>query len=165
MSNRNPGNKKSLKSTKNTVESHSSRLEQVKTDFSGLTNKINTYETTEESLDNRLKSCERSTQEVCDSIKRPNLLIMGIKEGKGMQTKGICNIFNKIITENLPSLKEELSIQVQKNLQDIKQAFHGQIRAFPWHIIIKKTIIDNRERISKALKRKKKQHIKAKPSK
>jgi hypothetical protein len=133
--------------------------------ISEIEDKIDIKEKIEKLFNKRHKSCERNMQELSDSIKRPNLLIMGIKEGKGMQTKGICNIFNKIITENLPSLKEELSIQVQKNLQDIKQAFHGQIRAFPWHIIIKTTIIDNRERISKALKRKKKQHIKAKPSK
>jgi hypothetical protein len=31
-------------------------------------------------------------QEVSDSIKRPNLRIMGIKEGEEVQIKGICNI-------------------------------------------------------------------------
>jgi hypothetical protein len=33
-------------------------------------------------------------------MKRPNLRIMGIEEGEEMQTEGICNIFNKIITGN-----------------------------------------------------------------
>jgi hypothetical protein len=36
-------------------------------------------------------------QELTDSIKRPNLRIMGIEEGEEEQAKGICNIFNKII--------------------------------------------------------------------
>jgi hypothetical protein len=39
---------------------------------------------------------------------------MGIKEGEGVQGKGICNIFNKIIAENFLKLKTELSIQVQE---------------------------------------------------
>jgi hypothetical protein len=39
-------------------------------------------------------------QELSDSIKRPNLRIMGIEEDE-VQAKGIYNIFNKIITEIL----------------------------------------------------------------
>jgi hypothetical protein len=39
-------------------------------------------------------------QEHTDSIKRPNLRIMGIAEGEDVQAKGMCNIFNKIITDN-----------------------------------------------------------------
>jgi hypothetical protein len=34
-----------------------------------------------------------------DSIKRPNLQIMGIEEGEDVQAKGVGNIFNKIIAE------------------------------------------------------------------
>jgi hypothetical protein len=30
---------------------------------------------------------------------------MGIEEGEQVQGKGICSIFNKIITENFPNLK------------------------------------------------------------
>jgi hypothetical protein len=39
-------------------------------------------------------------QELTTSIKTPNLRIMGIEEGEEVQKKDICNIFNKIITEN-----------------------------------------------------------------
>jgi hypothetical protein len=53
-------------------------------------------------------------QELPDSNKRPNLRIMGIEEGEEMQVKGICNIFNKIITEYFPNLKKLLLIQVQE---------------------------------------------------
>jgi hypothetical protein len=38
-------------------------------------------------------------QELINSIKRPNLKIIGIEEGEQVQAKGIHNIFNKIITE------------------------------------------------------------------
>jgi hypothetical protein len=37
-------------------------------------------------------------QELSDSIKRPNLTIMGIEEGEEVQAKVTHNIFNKIIT-------------------------------------------------------------------
>jgi hypothetical protein len=45
-------------------------------------------------------------KEHTNSIKRPNLRIMGIKEGEEMQAKGIHNIFNKIITEDFPNLEK-----------------------------------------------------------
>jgi hypothetical protein len=48
-----------------------------------------------------------------DSIKKPNQRIVGIEEGKEVQAKGICNIFNKII-ENFPNLEKTMPIQVQE---------------------------------------------------
>jgi hypothetical protein len=53
-------------------------------------------------------------QEFNNSIKRPSLRIMGTEEGEEVQTKGIHNILNKIITENFPNLKKILLIQVQE---------------------------------------------------
>jgi hypothetical protein len=34
---------------------------------------------------------------------------MSIKEGEEIQAKEICNIFNKVITENFPNLEKVLS--------------------------------------------------------
>jgi hypothetical protein len=53
-------------------------------------------------------------QELTDSIKRPNLRIMGIEEEEERQEKGIHNIFNKIITENFPNLEKTMPIQSQE---------------------------------------------------
>jgi hypothetical protein len=53
-------------------------------------------------------------QELTDSIKRPNLRIMGIEEGEEVQAKEICSIFNKIITEKFPNLEKVMAIQVQE---------------------------------------------------
>jgi hypothetical protein len=39
---------------------------------------------------------------------------MGIEEGEEVQAKGICNTFNKIITENFPNLEKNITIQVQE---------------------------------------------------
>jgi hypothetical protein len=51
-----------------------------------------------ELLVKKLKTCERNMQEIADSIKRPNLRILGIEEGEEVKGKGMHNIFNKIIT-------------------------------------------------------------------
>jgi hypothetical protein len=39
---------------------------------------------------------------------------MAVEEGEEIQTKGIENLFNKIIAENSPNLKKERVIQVQE---------------------------------------------------
>jgi ribosomal protein L39E len=69
-----------------------------------------------------------------------------------VQAKGICNIFNKIITENFPNLEKELSIQVQKASRTPKRL--DQNRTSPQHIIIKTSSTENRERIMKAVREK-----------
>jgi len=63
------------------------------------------------------------------------------------------NIFNKIITENFLSLEKTMSIQVQEASRTPKSL--EQTRTTPRHIIIKTTIIENRERILKAVGEKK----------
>jgi hypothetical protein len=45
-------------------------------------------------------------------MKRPNLSIMAVEEGEEVQTKGIDNLFNRIIAENFPNLKKERVTQV-----------------------------------------------------
>jgi hypothetical protein len=69
---------------------------------------------TEELIVRQLKTCERNMQELTDSIKRTNLKIIDIEKGEEVQAKGICNIFNKIITENFPNLEKTMPIQVQE---------------------------------------------------
>jgi hypothetical protein len=100
--------------TENTGEGQSSRLDKWKTESqSTKINKIEIKEKkTEEIFIKQLKSCERNMQEFSNSIKTPNLRIMSIEEGEEVQAKGICNMFNKIITENFPNLKKVLPIQV-----------------------------------------------------
>jgi hypothetical protein len=62
-----------LNKIKNTVTSHSNRLEQVEDGIPGLEDKIDIEGKIEEFLDKRLKSCKRNIQELCDSIKRSYL--------------------------------------------------------------------------------------------
>jgi Mg2+ and Co2+ transporter CorA len=82
--------------TKNTVEAYSSTLEQVEDRISEFEDKIKIKE---EILVKQLKSCEKNMQVLSNSIKKPNLRIMGT-EGEEVISKEICNIFIIIITEN-----------------------------------------------------------------
>jgi hypothetical protein len=59
-----------------------------------------------------LRKYKRNMQDLWDTIKTPSLEIMGIEEEKEVQTKGINNLFNKIIAENFPNIKKGPDIQV-----------------------------------------------------
>jgi hypothetical protein len=92
-------------------------------------------------------------QEVTDSMKRPNLRIMGIEEGEEVQAKGMRNIFNKIVTENFPALDKSMPIQMQEASRTPNR--QEQNRTTPWHIIINTTITETRERLLNAVREKK----------
>jgi hypothetical protein len=143
---------KRMKQKHKTVKSHSSRLEQAEHRTSELEDKMEIKGKTEELLVKQFKSCERNMQELTDSIKRQNLRITGIEKGEEIQAKGICNIFNKIITENFPNLEKVMPIQVQKASRT--QSRLDQNRNSPQHVIIKTTSTKNRERILKAVREK-----------
>jgi chromosome segregation ATPase len=96
------------------MEGHSSILEQAEDRISELEDEMVIKGKTEELLVRQLKSCERNMQELTDSIKRPNLRIMGFEEEGEVQAKGIQNIFNKIIAEYFPNLEKTMPIQVQE---------------------------------------------------
>jgi chromosome segregation ATPase len=115
------------------VEGHSSRQQQVEDRTSELKDKIEIKEKTEEMLIKQLKSCKINMQELTNSIKRPNLRIMGIEEGEEVQAKEIHNIFNKIITENFQNLEKVLPIQVQEAPRTPNRL--DKNKTSPWHII------------------------------
>jgi chromosome segregation ATPase len=103
-----------MKQIRNAMEGYSSRLKQAEDRISELEDEMVIKGKTKELLVRQLKSFERNMQELTDSIKRPNLRIMGIEEGEEVQPKIICNIVNKIITENFLNLVETMPIQVQE---------------------------------------------------
>ena len=48
------------------------------------------------------KILTQNIQEIQDTMRRPNLQIIGIDENEDFQLKGPANNYNKIIEENLP---------------------------------------------------------------
>jgi chromosome segregation ATPase len=121
----------------NKMEGHPIRLEQAEDRISELEGEMEIKGKTEELLVRQLKICERNMQELTDSIKRPNLRIMGIEKEEEVQAKGIHNIFNKIITENFPNLEKTMPIQVQESSRTPNRL--DQNRTTPRHIIFKTT--------------------------
>jgi hypothetical protein len=57
-----------------------------------------------------LRKHKQNMQGIWDTMKRQNLQIMGV-EREELQTKGIDNLFNRIIVENFPNPMKE---RVQK---------------------------------------------------
>jgi CCR4-NOT transcriptional regulation complex NOT5 subunit len=64
-----------------------SRLHQIKDIVSGLEDKVDAIEKTDEDKEERMKKYKWSMQELCNSIKRSSLQIMSIKEVKEVQDK------------------------------------------------------------------------------
>jgi hypothetical protein len=60
----------------------------------------------------RKKTLTQNIQEFQDTMRRPNLWIIGEDENKDFQLKGPANIFNKIIEENFPKLKKEMPMNI-----------------------------------------------------
>ena len=92
--------------------------------------------------------------------KKKNLRIIGVEEGEELQIKVPENIFNKIIEENIPNLKNNIPMKVQEayrtpNRLDQKKS--------PHHIIIKTQNIQNKEQILRAAKEKGQVTYKGKP--
>jgi chromosome segregation ATPase len=155
--------KKNETEIQNKMEGHSSRIEQAEDRISELEDEMAIKGKTEELLIKQLKTCEKKMQELTDSIKRPNLRIIGIEEREEVQAKGMQNMFNKIITENFPNLEKTKPIQVQEAFRTLNRP--DQNRTTPRHIIIKTTSTETRERILKAVREKKQITYKGKPIK
>ena len=57
----------------------------------------------------------QNIQEIQDTMRRPNLRIIGIDQKEDFQLKEPVNIFNKIIEENIPNLKKEMPMNIQED--------------------------------------------------
>jgi hypothetical protein len=60
------------------------------------------------------KNLTQNIQEIQDTMRRPNLQIIGVDENEDFQLKGPANIFNKIIEENFPNLKKDMPMNIKE---------------------------------------------------
>jgi hypothetical protein len=102
------------------MEGQSSRLEQAEDRISELRVEMVIKRKTEELLVKQLKTRKKKMQALTDSIKRPNLRIMGIEEGKEVQAKGMHNIFNKI-KQKFPKSRDNYAHTGTGSFQSTKQ--------------------------------------------
>jgi hypothetical protein len=105
--------KKNEKEMKNKMEGQSSIVQQAEDRISELKDEMVIKGSTEGLSVKQLKTYEKKMQELTDSIKRPNLIRMGI-EGERAKAKGIHNVFNKIKTENFPNVEKTMPTQIQE---------------------------------------------------
>ena len=77
----------------------------------------------------------QNIQEMQDTMRRPNLRIIGVDENENFQLKGLANIFNKIIEENFPNLKNDMPMNIQEAYRTPNRL--DQKRNSSQHIIIR----------------------------
>ena len=90
------------------------RIQEIEERISGAEDTIENIDTTVKENAKCKKLLTQNIQEIQDTMRRPNLRIIGIEESKDSQLKGPVNIFNKIIEENFPNLKKEMPMNIQE---------------------------------------------------
>ena len=90
------------------------RIQEIEEWVSGVEDTVEEIDTTVKENSKHKKLLTQSIQDIQDTMKRPNLRIIGIEGSKDSQLKGSENFFNKIIEENFPNLKKEMAIKVQE---------------------------------------------------
>jgi hypothetical protein len=79
----------------------------------------------------------QNIQIIQDTMRRPNLQIIGVDENENSQLKGTAIIFNKIIEQKFPNLKKEMPMNIQEAYRTPKRL--DQKRNSSQHIIIRPT--------------------------
>jgi uncharacterized protein YoxC len=143
------------------IERLANRVEQVENSVSGMEDKVEELDQTVKDHESMLRKYKWNMQEIWDTMKRPNLGIMGVEEGEEIQNKGTENLFNRIIAEQFPNLETERVTQVQETYRTPHR--QDQKENTSRHIIIKTLSTQNKERILKAAKEKRQVTYKGKP--
>ena len=99
----------------------------------------------------RLKMNEKGLRKLQDNMKQNNIHIIGRPEGEEEET-GIENMFEKVMTENFPTLMREKVMQIHE-AQRVPIKMNPQ-RPTQKHIIIKIAKFTCKERILKATREK-----------
>jgi chromosome segregation ATPase len=90
------------------------RIEEMEERISGAEYSLENMGTTIKENAKYKKILTQNIQEIQDTMRRPNLRIIGVDENEDFQIKGPANIFNKIIEENFPNLKKEMPMNIQE---------------------------------------------------
>jgi hypothetical protein len=101
------------KKSRTMYASISNRIQEMEERISGAEDSIENMDTTSKENAKCKKNLTQDLQEIQDTMKRPNLRIIGIDENEDFLLKGSVNIFNKII-ENFPILKKEIPMNIQE---------------------------------------------------
>ena len=111
------------------------RIQEIEERIWGAEDTIENIDKTVKENAKSKKLLTQNIQEIQDTMRRPNLRIIGIEESEDSQLKGSVNIFNKIIEENFPNLKKEMPMNIQEAYRTPNRL--DQKRNSSHHIIIK----------------------------
>jgi len=136
-------------------------MEEIVERIPGAEDSIEIINTTVKDNVKRKKLLAQNIQKIQDTRRRSTLRIIGIEESEDSQLKGPVNIFNKIIEENFPNLKEEMPINIQEVYRTPNRL--DQKRNSSRRIIVKAPNAQNTEKILKAVREKSKVTNKGKP--
>jgi hypothetical protein len=139
----------------------SNRIQEMEERISGAEDSIENIGTTIKKNGKCKKILSQNIQKIQDTMRRPNLRIIGVDESDDFQLKGPANIFNKIIEENFPNLKKEMPMNIQEAYRTPNR--QNQKRNSSPHIIIRTTNTLNKDRILKAVREKDQVTYKGKP--
>jgi hypothetical protein len=92
----------------------SNRIQDMEERISGAEDSIENMETTIKENTKSKNILTQNMQEIQDTMRRPNLRIIGIDENEDFQLEGPVNIFNKITEENFPNLNKQMPINIQE---------------------------------------------------
>ena len=88
------------------------RIHEIEERISGAEDTIENIDTTGKENAKSKNLLIQNILKIQDTMKRPNLRVIGIEENEDFQFKGPVNIFNKIIKENFPNLKKEMPMNI-----------------------------------------------------
>jgi hypothetical protein len=128
------------------------RIQEIEERISDAEDIIENIDTTVKENAKCKKLLTQNIQEIQDTMRRPNLWIIGIEESKDSELKGPVTIFNKIIEENFPNQKKEMPMNIQEAYRTPNRLY--QKRNSSHHIIIKTPNTLNKERTLKAVREK-----------
>ena len=144
--------KNTISELKNTVEGIKSRLDEAEDQISELEDKVEKNTQNEQEKEKWLRKNVEALREMQDNMRRNNIHIIGIPEGEEEQE--IENLFEKVMMKNFPNLMKEKVTQIQEiHRVAIKR---NSKRPTSRHIIIKMAKFQDKERILKAARGKRK---------
>ena len=82
--------------------------------ISGVEDSIENISTTIKENAKCKRILTQNIQEIQDTMRRPNLQIIGVDENEDFQLKGAANIFKIIIEENFSNLKKEMPMNIKE---------------------------------------------------
>jgi predicted RNase H-like nuclease (RuvC/YqgF family) len=127
------------------------RIQEMEEKISSAEDSIENIDTTIKENTKSKKILRQKIQEIQDTMRRPNLRIIGIDENEDFQLKGPANSSNKIIEGKFPNPKKEMPMSIQEAYRT--QNNLDQKRNSSRHIVIR-TSAPNKDRILKSVRKK-----------